>query len=61
MELSCDLVIISEPVARLPVVGNMPHPIEKLKKLVGMPEVGEQIAQRLAAIVESSDDAIASK
>jgi len=39
----------------------MPDPTEKLKKLVGMPEVGEQIAQRLAAIVESSDDAIASK
>lgn len=39
----------------------MPHPIEKLKKLVGLPEVGEQIAQRLAAIVESSDDAIVSK
>jgi PAS domain S-box-containing protein len=39
----------------------MPHSIEKLKKLVGIPAVGDQIAQRLAAIVESSDDAIVSK
>lgn len=38
----------------------MVHPIEKLKKIVGV-SVGDQISQRLAAIVESSDDAIASK
>lgn len=39
----------------------MPNSIEKLKKLVGVSGVGEQIAQRLSAIIEYSDDAIASK